>query len=120
MVARRFTINLYASKYISETPPRAPELLDMIFQPEWMERGNCVKEPYFFDLEEGIRGQARKDKIETAKRLCKTCPVLAECKPWAKKKHDEGMRSKYEDDTAYPWTDIVVAGHYYPPYYISN
>lgn len=46
----------------------------------WADRGHCVENPdLFYNNEDEAKG-ARRLKEQEAKRLCESCPVLAECR----------------------------------------
>ncbi|MDO5026031.1 MAG: WhiB family transcriptional regulator [Trueperella sp.] len=51
---------------------------------DWQSLGTCNSlDPEFFFHPEGERGGPRRRRIERAKRICQSCPVLAECREYA-------------------------------------
>ncbi|WP_040789471.1 WhiB family transcriptional regulator [Nocardia paucivorans] len=51
---------------------------------DWQTRGSCrgVESAVFFHPD-GERGRARADRVQRAKKICGTCPVLAQCRSYA-------------------------------------
>lgn len=51
---------------------------------DWQALGSCnTMDPEFFFHPEGERGGPRRRRIERAKRICQSCPVLEECREYA-------------------------------------
>lgn len=51
---------------------------------DWQQQGTCrVLPPEMFFHPEGERGKARRQRIEQAKAICATCPVLQACREHA-------------------------------------
>ncbi|QOQ39832.1 WhiB family transcriptional regulator [Trueperella pecoris] len=51
---------------------------------DWQALGSCnTMDPEFFFHPEGERGGPRRRRIERAKRICQTCPVLDQCREYA-------------------------------------
>lgn len=61
-----------------------PELHPLIDTWQWQERGHCrgVDSSVFFH-DDGERGRARTARINKAKALCMTCPVIQQCREHA-------------------------------------
>lgn len=51
---------------------------------DWQALGSCnTMDPEFFFHPEGERGGPRRRRIERAKRICRACPVLEDCREYA-------------------------------------
>ncbi|MDO5723285.1 MAG: WhiB family transcriptional regulator [Flaviflexus sp.] len=51
---------------------------------EWQHHGRCrTKDPDLFFHPEGERGGPRKRRVEAAKKICLSCPVLTQCRDHA-------------------------------------
>ncbi|WP_307683358.1 WhiB family transcriptional regulator [Trueperella bonasi] len=51
---------------------------------EWQALGSCnTVDPEFFFHPEGERGGPRKRRIERAKRICRSCPVVEQCREYS-------------------------------------
>ncbi|ADH93028.1 Transcription factor WhiB [Arcanobacterium haemolyticum] len=56
---------------------------------DWQALGSCNNmDPEFFFHPEGERGGPRRRRIERAKRICQTCPVIDECREYALVNHE--------------------------------
>lgn len=56
---------------------------------DWQALGSCNEmDPEFFFHPEGERGGPRRRRIERAKRICQTCPVIEECREYALVNHE--------------------------------
>lgn len=62
----------------------APNLRPLHSVWEWQERGKCreAKNELFF-VDDNERGEAKRRKVELAKRVCRACPVIAACEQHA-------------------------------------
>lgn len=51
---------------------------------EWQENGLCIKvgNTAFF-VDDGVKGKQKKLKETHAKRVCRTCPVISQCREHA-------------------------------------
>lgn len=50
----------------------------------WQIKGNCNSlDPEYFFHPEGERGGPRRRRIERAKQICHSCPVIEECREYA-------------------------------------
>ncbi|MDY5584264.1 MAG: WhiB family transcriptional regulator [Arcanobacterium sp.] len=55
----------------------------------WQVQGACNSlDPEYFFHPEGERGGPRRRRIERAKRICQTCPVLEQCREYALSHHE--------------------------------
>ncbi|MEU7219930.1 WhiB family transcriptional regulator [Nocardia iowensis] len=53
---------------------------------DWQMRGSCrTEDPAVFYHPDGERGKARLARAKRAKEICRTCPVLAQCRGYALK-----------------------------------
>lgn len=51
---------------------------------EWQFQGSCQElDPNLFFHPDGERGGPRRRRAESAKRICKTCPVIEQCRAHA-------------------------------------
>ncbi|MFP7696528.1 WhiB family transcriptional regulator [Trueperella sp. LYQ143] len=51
---------------------------------DWQSQGSCNSmDPDYFFHPEGERGGPRRRRIERAKQICHTCPVVEECRNYA-------------------------------------
>jgi WhiB family transcriptional regulator, redox-sensing transcriptional regulator len=64
--------------HLAQAPVPAAHLWD------WQVQGACrVLPPEMFFHPEGERGRSRRQRIEQAKEVCSTCPVLEACREHA-------------------------------------
>ena len=56
---------------------------------DWQAQGACnTLDPEVFFHPEGERGSSRARRIERAKQICSTCPVMSECRDYALRHHE--------------------------------
>jgi WhiB family redox-sensing transcriptional regulator len=59
----------------------SPRALESVW--EWQLQGLCRTHPAHVFFPDDHRGQALREREETAKRVCHACPVMATCRDYA-------------------------------------
>ncbi|MFM2182739.1 MAG: hypothetical protein RJB61_1033 [Actinomycetota bacterium] len=57
----------------------------------WMEEGVCKGQTHLFFPPRAERPQARERREAKARKLCGTCPVIDECRTFARTNHEYGF-----------------------------
>ncbi|MGZ4675860.1 MAG: WhiB family transcriptional regulator [Acidimicrobiia bacterium] len=87
------------------TRRRRRSLIPIAARPDWFTRAACTGRSYFFFADVNERPPVREYRERCAREICARCPVLEECRSWARTNREYGYWGGENE------ADRIRAGH---------